>query len=43
MDGDWEIHSEAELEATPEQMWRALATHRSTRPSSSAACRQALA
>jgi uncharacterized protein YndB with AHSA1/START domain len=26
MDGDWEIHSEAELEATPEQVWRALAT-----------------
>ena len=26
MDGDWEIHSEAELGATPEQMWRALAT-----------------
>lgn len=26
MDGDWEIRSEAELEATPEQVWQALAT-----------------
>jgi uncharacterized protein YndB with AHSA1/START domain len=26
MDGDWEIRSEAELAATPEQVWRALAT-----------------
>jgi uncharacterized protein YndB with AHSA1/START domain len=26
MKGDWEIHSEAELEASPEQVWQALAT-----------------